>query len=100
MDDVTLRDACQGILITGGTGSGKTSGSGAAIAGAFLRAGMGGLVLVAKPEEAELWRRYCKRRGRLGSLIEFTAATAMASTSSPTSCRGKAMTASTASSNA
>jgi hypothetical protein len=32
---------------------------------------MGGLVLCAKPEEAELWRGYCRRHGRLGSLIEL-----------------------------
>lgn len=70
-DRFTLRDACQGVLITGGIGSGKTSGSGAALAGAYLRAGMGGLVMVAKPEEAALWRRYCKQHGRSKSLIEF-----------------------------
>ena len=60
-DYFTLRDACQGVLITGGIGSGKTSGSGQALAGAYLRAGMGGLVLCAKPEEAQQWRRYCKQ---------------------------------------
>lgn len=70
-DYFTLRDACQGVLITGGTGSGKTSGSGQSLAGAYLRAGMGGLVLVAKPEEADLWRRYCKMHGRSNSLIEI-----------------------------
>lgn len=70
-DGFTLRDAVQGVLILGGIGSGKTSGSGQALAGAFLRAGMGGLVLCAKPEEAELWRGYCKRFGRMGSLIEL-----------------------------
>ena len=55
----------------GGIGSGKTSGSGQALAGAYLRAGMGGLVLCAKPEEAEQWRRYCKQHGRSASLMEF-----------------------------
>lgn len=70
-DRFTLRDAVQGVCVTGGIGSGKTSGSGKALAGAYLRAGMGGLVLCAKPEEAELWRRYCAAHGRSGSLIEF-----------------------------
>lgn len=70
-DAFTLRDAVQGVLITGGIGSGKTSGSGQALAGAYLRAGMGGLVLCAKPEEAALWRQYCARHGRSGSLIEL-----------------------------
>ncbi len=70
-DAFTLRDACQGVLVTGGIGSGKTSGSGQVLAGAYLRAGMGGLVLCAKPEEAALWRDYCKRHGRLAQLVEF-----------------------------
>jgi hypothetical protein len=70
-DVFTLRDAFQGVCIMGGIGSGKTSGSGQALAGAYLRAGMGGLVLCAKPEEADLWRRYCVQHGRSGSLMEF-----------------------------
>ena len=48
-DAYTLRDACQGVLVMGGIGSGKTSGSGKAFAGAFLRAGMGGVIMAAKP---------------------------------------------------
>lgn len=52
-----LRDACEGTVIFGGTGSGKSSGSGRAIARAFLRAGFGGLVLCAKQdEERERWK--------------------------------------------
>lgn len=70
-DEFTLRDAVQGVCVMGGIGSGKTSGSGRALAGAYLRAGMGGLALCAKPEEAVLWRRYCAAHGRSGSLIEF-----------------------------
>lgn len=71
-DCFTLRDACQGVNILGSIGSGKTSGSGHALAGSYLRAGMGGLVLCAKPEEAELWRRYVGQHGREASLIEFS----------------------------
>src|ERR1019366_5209564 len=54
-DRFTLRDACNGVHIFGGIGSGKTSGSGKALAAAYLRGGMGGLVLCAKPEEVDLW---------------------------------------------
>lgn len=71
-DYFTLRDACQGVSIVGGIGSGKTSGSGAALAMAYLRAGMGGLVLCAKPEEAALWRQYAQAAGRADSLITFS----------------------------
>jgi NAD(P)-dependent dehydrogenase (short-subunit alcohol dehydrogenase family) len=68
-DRWTLDDAYMGTFIVGGTGSGKTSGSGRAIAHAFLRAGFGGLVLCAKPEEADLWRRYAAETGRRKSLV-------------------------------
>lgn len=72
-DFLTLRQAVQGVHVMGGIGSGKTSGGGRALAGAYLRAGMGGLVLCAKPEEVELWVRYCKENGREDSMILFDA---------------------------
>jgi hypothetical protein len=71
VDQFTLRDACQGVHVFGGIGSGKTSGSGQAIAAAYLRAGFGGLVLAAKPEEVEQWIGYAKAHGRANSLILF-----------------------------
>lgn len=70
-DSFTLRQAVQGVHVMGGIGSGKTSGAGRALAGAYLRAGMGGLVLCAKPEEVELWKDYCKEHGREDSMILF-----------------------------
>jgi hypothetical protein len=70
-DHFTLRDAVQGVHVFGGIGSGKTSGSGKALASAYLRAGMGGLVLAAKPEEVELWRAYAQANGRANSVIQF-----------------------------
>ena len=70
-DPWTIRNACEGTAIFGATGSGKTSGSGQALAKAFLSAGFGGLVLCAKPDEAELWRRYCQQTNRSDSLIIF-----------------------------
>src|SRR5271165_5059231 len=60
----TLRDACQGVLIMGENGSGKTSGSGELLARKYLQAGFGGLVLCFKTDEADLWRAYLKRAGR------------------------------------
>lgn len=67
----TLSDAYRGTAIFGGTGSGKTSGSGQSLAHAFLKAGMGGLVLCAKPDEAELWVKYAKACGREKSIVLF-----------------------------
>lgn len=70
-DPWTIRHALEGTAVFGATGSGKTSGSGRAIATAFLKSGMGGLVLCAKRDEVELWKRYCHETGRLNSLLIF-----------------------------
>lgn len=67
----SLRDAVMGVQIFGGIGSGKTSGSGKALAAAYLRGGMGGLVLCAKPEEADLWLAYAHEHGRANSVVLF-----------------------------
>lgn len=71
LDPWTMRHACEGVLIMGETGSGKSSGSGETIAKTYQRAGMGGLVLCAKPEEAYLWQRYARETGREKDLILF-----------------------------
>lgn len=68
---LTLRAACEGIFITGSTGSGKSSGSGAAIAKAYIRQGYGGLVSSCKPGDADTWRRYARETGRERDLIFF-----------------------------
>jgi len=65
-DTWTLADACQGVLIQGENGSGKTSGSGQIFAKKYLENGFGGLVLCFKTDEADLWRSYLKRAGREG----------------------------------
>jgi hypothetical protein len=65
-DTWTLADACQGVLIQGENGSGKTSGSGQIFAKKYLGNGFGGLVLCFKTDEADLWREYLKRAGREG----------------------------------
>jgi hypothetical protein len=67
-----IRDANEGVLIFGAVGSGKTSGSGSAVATALLRAGYGGLVLTAKTDEAQRWLRLCERTGRAGDCIHVT----------------------------
>ena len=67
----TVRNACEGVLIMGGLGSGKTSGSGALLAKKFLTNKFGGLVLTAKEDELDLWKGYCKKYGREDDLIIF-----------------------------
>lgn len=69
----TIRQACEGVQVFGGIGSGKTSGSGAALAKAFLRSGFGGLVLCAKKDELDTWLGYARQTGRSDSLLVFDA---------------------------
>ncbi len=68
----TIRHACEGTLVFGATGSGKTSGSGRTIAVSMLHAGFGGLVLCAKPDELRMWRRYARATGREKDLLVFS----------------------------
>lgn len=70
-DVFTLRDACNGLHCFGSIGSGKTSGLGKSIAGAYLRAGMGGVVCIAKPEELTAWAMHVKTHGREQDLLVF-----------------------------
>lgn len=70
-DIFTIRDSFNGAHVFGAIGSGKTSATGKQFASGFLRNGYGGLVCVAKPEESELWKNYCKEHGREQDLIVF-----------------------------
>ena len=68
-DHFTFRDAAQNVLVTGVTGGGKTSGPGRHILESLLRAGCGGIVLCAKPGEADEVAALCAKTARLGSLL-------------------------------
>jgi len=67
----TIRDALEGTLVLGATGSGKSSGSGCAIASAMIAAGFGGIVLTAKSDERRVWEGYCRAAGRESDLRIF-----------------------------
>lgn len=67
----TIRNAVEGIQIFGGIGSGKTSGSGKMLALSFLKNKFGGIVLCAKPDEANEWKKYAALAGREKDLIIF-----------------------------
>jgi len=66
-----IDDAMKGVAVFGGTGSGKTSGSGKTLALKYLAEGWGGLVLCVKTDEAELWHEYCKKANRRNDVILF-----------------------------
>lgn len=65
----TIRDAVEGVQVFGGIGSGKSSGSGKTLADKYLRAGMGGLVLCCKTDEADTWIEYAKQAGRSDDIV-------------------------------
>lgn len=58
-------------MVFGTTGSGKTSGSARQIAKSFLKAGMGGLVLCVKEDEARNWLRLATDTGRIHDVIRI-----------------------------
>lgn len=62
----------EGTLVTGATGSGKTSSSGVHLAEVMLRNGWGGLVLCVKPEEYQFWLELATRTGRNKDLVRFS----------------------------
>lgn len=67
----TYRDALNGVQIFGTIGSGKSSGSGKAIAYSFLKNGFGGIVLTGKVDETETWLKYAEHFGRLDDVLIF-----------------------------
>jgi hypothetical protein len=74
-DHWTVEDSFTSVHILGGVGSGKTSGSGAAIASALLNPGYGGddgyggVVMTAKPGEAERWLKAIAAAGRSKDVV-------------------------------
>lgn len=66
---LSLHDACSGVLVMGGTGSGKTTGPGEQMASGLLKHGAGVLVLTAKVDEAARWQRYAEQAGRAADFL-------------------------------
>jgi len=73
VDQWTLSDAVRGLIVTGGIGAGKSSGSGKKIGSSFLKKGMGGLVLCVKTDEALEWEELITQVGRKKDLIRIQA---------------------------
>ena len=73
-DYLDVRSVCEGSLVSGAPGSGKSSTSGKQLAYSFLNTPkMGGLVLTAKAEETRNWIEYAKACAREQDLILFNA---------------------------
>jgi type IV secretory pathway TraG/TraD family ATPase VirD4 len=70
-DALTMSQLYEGCLIVGGTGSGKTTGPGEAVARFLLRQGAGVLWLTAKADEFERAERLCRQTGRFADLVRF-----------------------------
>ena len=70
-DKISWADSIEGILVTGATGSGKSSGPGRQIALAMLKSDFGFCVLCAKPDERIRWERLAQETGRENDLVIF-----------------------------
>jgi len=70
-DVIALGDLYCGTQILGATGSGKTSGSMAAICRALMSSGAGGLFLCAKREDSATYQRYARECGRSHDVLIF-----------------------------
>ena len=68
-DALRVRDFFEGIFAFGATGSGKSSGVGIALLMAMMGVGWGGLILCAKPCEAERCIRAAQQCGRGDDVI-------------------------------
>lgn len=68
-DTLRVRDFYEGLQVFGGTGAGKSSSSGRAIALGMLQAGWSGIVFCAKPDEAQRGVGYLEATGRLNDLV-------------------------------
>src|SRR5260370_31287566 len=62
-DTWTLADACQGVLIMGENGSGKSSVSRQILARRYLQSGFVRLHLCYQTNEAKLWGKYLTKTG-------------------------------------
>lgn len=72
-DPFTVRDLCSNVAVFGRTGSGKSSGSGAALMRSIVEHGnISLLICAAKPEERDEVRSIYREAGCLDRLIEFT----------------------------
>jgi type IV secretory pathway TraG/TraD family ATPase VirD4 len=71
-DELTLARACEGVLIMGATGAGKSSASGRSLALSYLAAGFGGIVFAAKSDEVQVWKEYARRAGRSNDVVIFS----------------------------
>lgn len=70
-DYFDLRSLAQNVFVTGVTGGGKTSGPGRHLLSALLKSGAGGIILCAKPGEADEIYALCEESGRAGSVIRW-----------------------------
>ncbi|MBS1773068.1 MAG: type IV secretory system conjugative DNA transfer family protein [Bacteroidetes bacterium] len=69
---LTIRDSHTSCFITGGVGSGKTSGSCSHLISKMMENGYGMLFLTVKADEAELYRKLAKKTGREQNVIEVS----------------------------
>lgn len=65
----TIRDACEGAICFGATGSGKSSGILSELSLAMLKNEFGGIVFCVKLDEKDIWQHYAAKTGRTNDLL-------------------------------
>lgn len=63
-DTLSIRDLCEGVLVLGNPGSGKSSTSGTILPLAALHDGWGLAAFTTKPDDLDFWRALCHQAGR------------------------------------
>lgn len=78
-DPFTIGDLLRSIFCCGGSGSGKTTGSGYFIGSALAKFGrkISLLILASKPEDPDFWRGIYRKAGRLRDLLVFNVASGL-----------------------
>lgn len=69
--DLALRDLCDGVLILGGNGSGKSSTSGRLLFESMLSRGAGAVFLTVKDSDPADYIRYAESVGRGSDVVRF-----------------------------
>lgn len=68
---IRLRDLVQSLCCFGAPGSGKSSGLMRTVGHVALLHGFGGIVMCAKPGEADIWEKYARETGRVDSVLRI-----------------------------
>ena len=71
-DALTVRQSFEGILVTGSSGTGKSSAAGQSLGRAMLRHQYSFLIATTKPDDAKTWMEWARLEGRADDIYLFS----------------------------